>query len=58
MTDPLIVRAGMLVDRATTARLKGDDITANELLRDAADLYMQAGETQEAQACRILIVTE
>jgi len=53
----LVVRANGLVDRATTARLDGDDVTANELLRDAAELYHEAGEDGEAQACRMLITS-
>ena len=50
--------AASKVDEATQARLRHNDETANQLLRDAADLYMKAGETQEAQTCKTLIVTE
>ncbi len=58
MTDPRIVRANTLVDRATTKRLEGDIAASNELLRFAADLYHEAGEFGEAQTCRMLIVSD
>jgi len=58
MTDYRIVRANKLVDLATTARLRGDQEAANVYLREAAHWYQDAGDTQEAQACRMLIVTE
>ena len=58
MTDPRIVRANTLVDLATTARLRGDNETANTYLSEAAHWYHDAGEFGEAQACKMLIVTE
>jgi hypothetical protein len=56
--DDYLQLAARKVDEATQARLHFSEETANQLLREAADLYMQAGETQEAQACRMLIVTD
>ncbi len=50
--------AARKVDEATQARLHFNDETANKLLREAAELYHEAGEDGEAQACRMLIVTE
>ena len=50
--------AARKVDEATTARLNNDEDLANTLLREAARLYMDAGEYGEAQTCRMLIVTE
>lgn len=50
--------AARKVDEATTARLNNYEELANTLLREAASLYMQAGETAEAQVCRMLIVTD
>ena len=50
--------AARKVDEATQARLNYGDELANQLLREAADLYHKAGEDNEAQTCRMLIVTE
>lgn len=50
--------AARKVDEATQARLHYDNELANKLLREAVDLYMDAGEFGEAQTCRMLIVTE
>jgi len=58
MTDPRIIAANTLVDLATKNRLSGNNAIANKMLRDAAELYQAAGETQEAQTCRMLITSE
>lgn len=50
--------AARKVDEATQARLNNDEDLANTLLREASRLYMDAGEYGEAQACKMLIVTE
>ena len=50
--------AARKVDEATTARLNNDEDLANTLLREAANLYMTAGEYGEAQACKMLITAE
>ena len=54
----LLSLAARKLDEATQARLHYDHATANQLLRDATDLYMQAEEYESAQACQMLIVTE
>lgn len=58
MKEDYLTLAARKVDEATQARLHFNDETANQLLREAADLYMKAGETQEAQTCKMLIFTE
>jgi len=56
MTDTS--HAAFLVDWARVLRLNGNDKVANEKLRQAAKEYQEAGETQEAQTCRMLITSE
>jgi len=58
MKEDYLTLAARKVDEATQARLNFNDKTANQLLRDAAGLYMKAGKTQEAQTCRMLITSE
>lgn len=58
MKEDYLTLAARKVDEAAQARLHFNEETANQLLRDAADLYHKAGEDGEAQACRMLIVTE
>lgn len=50
--------AARKVDEAAQARLNYGDELANQLLREAAQLYMDAGEDGEAQTCRMLITHE
>ena len=56
--EEYIVRANHKVDEATTARLNNDEDLANTLLREAARLYMDAGQYGEAAACKMLITSE
>ncbi len=55
--DELMTLAAQKVSDAVEARLHFGDETANQLLREAAELYHRAGEDGEVQACRMLIVT-
>lgn len=56
MKEDYLTLAARKVDEATQARLLHNDEIANQLLMDAAELYHEAGEDGEAQACRMLIM--
>lgn len=55
MTNELIAHAEFLVEWATALRLNGNDKVANEKLRQAAEEYEGAGDTEMAEACRKMI---
>ena len=55
--EDYLALAARKVDEAVQARLHFGHETANQLLREAAQLYMDAGEFAEAQTCRMLITT-
>lgn len=56
--EELIAQAEFHVEWATTLRLMKAEKAANQKLRKAVDLYMDAGEYEMAQTCRMLITSE